>query len=132
MSDSPISEALVVDDNWYNRNLISMALTRAGYSVAEAENGTEALAILASRSFDLLVLDLAMPEVPGATVLHHVRQQPQHDQMQIIIITANAYMTTDELDDEADFIMYKPFSIIEFSDFARRLANRWRDTNGSI
>jgi len=124
MSDAPTSEALVVDDNWYNRNLVTMALTRAGYMVAEAENGTEALAILASRTFNLLVLDLAMPEVPGSTVLHQVRRQPQHDQMQIIIMTANAHMTTEELDDEADYIMYKPFSILEFSDFAKRLAHR--------
>jgi len=116
-------EALVVDDNWFNRDLSSLALTHVGYHVTEAEDGLQALALLEKRTFDLLVLDLVMPEMDGPTLLRHIRKHPNHRMMQVVIMTANPHMTNDEVS-EADFVMYKPINVNQFAEFAKRLQAR--------
>lgn len=117
-------EALVVDDNWFNRDLSTLALTHVGYSVTEAEDGLQALALLEKRTFDLLVLDLVMPEMDGATLLRQIRKHPVHRKMQVVVMTANPHMTTDEVGCDADFLMYKPININQFAEFAKRLQVR--------
>ncbi len=124
MNSDVVFEALVVDDNWFNRDLSALALTHVGYHVTEAEDGLQALAILEKRTFDLLVLDLVMPEVDGATLLRQIRKHPLHRKMQVIIMTANPHMTTDEMGGEADFLMYKPINVSQFAEFAKRLQVR--------
>lgn len=121
MSNQPAYAALVVDDNWYNRDLSTLALRHVGYQVAEAQDGLEALKLLEEHTYDLLVLDLSMPEVDGATVLRKVRGQAMHKKMLVIVMTANPHMTTDEIDGEADYVMYKPINITEFAEFVGRL-----------
>lgn len=116
-----MKKALIVDDNYYNRDIAGLALKHAGYEVTEAENGREALNILGKHHFDLMLLDLAMPEVSGMGVLQEVRTQPQHNQMRIIIMTANPHMAMGEIDDMADFTMYKPIDVMEFTRFIQRL-----------
>jgi class 3 adenylate cyclase len=60
---------LVVDDNKVNRLLLARSLELQGHRVALAENGRVALAMLRERSFDLLLLDMEMPEMDGFQVL---------------------------------------------------------------
>jgi CheY-like chemotaxis protein len=113
--------ALIVDDNHYNRDLSALSLRHVGFQVVEAENGARALEILQGQSFDLMVLDLAMPEVDGVTVLRQLREIPTANAMCVVIMTANPHMLTDEVNDQADFIMHKPIDVMEFARFARRL-----------
>lgn len=115
--------ALVVDDNYFNRDLCTLALEHVGYKVTEAENGVKALAVLDHQTFDLLVLDLAMPELDGASVIRRIREQKVHYRMTIIVITANHHLATDEVGLSADYLMYKPIDIEEFARFATRLVN---------
>jgi adenylate cyclase len=122
------STALIVDDNYYNRDLCALALKHIGYDVLEAHNGVEALSILADRTFDLLVVDLQMPEMDGATVIRQIRKQSLHHNMTVIVITANYHMATDEVDLSADYVMYKPIDIDEFAQFARGLAAFKKDS----
>lgn len=56
---------LVVDDDPQIRNLCRMALEETAYGVREATNGNEALAAIERTTFDLIVLDLAMPDLDG-------------------------------------------------------------------
>ena len=60
---------LVVDDNKVNRLLLTRSLELQGHSVASAENGRVALEMLRRESFDLLLLDMEMPEMDGFQVL---------------------------------------------------------------
>jgi CheY-like chemotaxis protein len=113
--------ALIVDDNHYNRDLSALSLRHVGFQVVEAENGARALEILQEQRFDLMVLDLAMPEVDGVAVLRELRGMPKCDSMCVVIMTANPHMLTDEVNDQADFIMHKPIDVMEFARFARRL-----------
>ena len=56
---------LVVDDNRVNRLLLTRALEQNGHQVANAENGRIAMELLRSKPFDLLLLDIDMPEMNG-------------------------------------------------------------------
>jgi DNA-binding response OmpR family regulator len=121
MTTSSNFTALIVDDNYYNRDLVALALKHIQYEVMEAEDGASALKLLDQRSYNLLVLDLAMPSMDGTQVLSEVRKNPQHLKMCVLVMTANPHMVTPGVDVEADYIMYKPISISEFVEFAGRL-----------
>ncbi len=113
--------ALIVDDNFHNRNIFKIALESVGYDVKESEDGLEGVAMLENCTFDLLILDLQMPNMDGRKVLRKVKAQTIHSKMKVIIVTANAHMATSDVDDLADYIMYKPIDVLEFSGFAKRL-----------
>ena len=114
------NKALVVDDNYYNRDIARMALENAGYAVTEAEDGIAALDLLKSEGYDLMILDLAMPELDGVGVITELRKHPQHQQMKIVVLTDHAHMA-DGVEVDADFVMYKPIDIQFFATFLRRL-----------
>ena len=63
---------LVVDDNKVNRLLLTRSLELQGHRVATAENGRVALEMLRRESFDLLLLDMEMPEMDGFQVLEQL------------------------------------------------------------
>ncbi len=113
--------ALVADDNYYNRDLCRLALENAGYDVVDAVDGKTTLERLHERSFDLLVLDLAMPEITGVEVLQKVARQNSQQPMTMVVMTANPHMATGEVQEIADFVFYKPIDVLAFANLARRL-----------
>ncbi len=116
--------ALIADDNFFNRDLCALALEHVGYQVTHAENGLEAVILLQERRFDLLILDLEMPELDGLGVMREIRARNLQGTMSVIVMTANAHMAADEVDREADFVVYKPIDVNEFSRLAERLTRR--------
>src|SRR5205809_1118148 len=64
---------LVVDDSEVNRDILSRRLEREGHTVAVAESGAEALQMMRAQKFDLVLLDVMMPEMDGHEVLEHLR-----------------------------------------------------------
>ena len=99
---------LVVDDNAANRDLLSRRLTRAGHEVVEAEGGGSALALLEQETFDLVLLDLIMPDITGYEVLCRLKAQPATKDIPVIMISA-----VDDLDSivrciEAGAVDYLP------------------------
>lgn len=79
---------LVVDDNAANRDMLSRRLEREGYSVDTASDGREALAKLETANFDLVLLDIVMPELDGFAVLKTVRADPRWKEIAVIMISA--------------------------------------------
>ncbi len=80
---------LVVDDNEDNRYTLTRRLKRLGYeNLSTAENGREALDLLAQRPFDLVLLDIMMPEVNGYEVLEQVKSDMALRNIPIIMISA--------------------------------------------
>lgn len=77
---------LVIDDTKNIRLLLTKCLELEGYSVTTAANGTEALALIAEKRFDLIFLDVRMPEISGTEVLHRIRELGIHTP--VIMITA--------------------------------------------
>ncbi len=78
---------LVVDDNKMNRLLIARHLEQQGHRVAHAENGKQALAMLHSQPFDLLMLDIEMPEMDGFQVLEQLTTDTELRYIPVIIIS---------------------------------------------
>ena len=87
MSDGA-GHVLVVDDNRLNRLKLARGLENQGYAVNTAENGREALEMLRSTSFELLLLDIMMPEVDGFQVLQEMKSDPELRDIPVIVISA--------------------------------------------
>jgi adenylate cyclase len=79
---------LVVDDNPGNRDMLSRRLVREGYSVDTAANGREALEKLDAGGFDLVLLDIVMPELDGFAVLQRIRAEQRWKEVAVIMISA--------------------------------------------
>jgi adenylate cyclase len=84
---------LIVDDNKVNRLLLGRGLEQQGHSVDFAENGVQALSKLAQERFDLVLLDIEMPELDGYQVLEQIIQDTDLRDIPVIMTTA-----TDEMD----------------------------------
>jgi adenylate cyclase len=79
---------LVVDDNRVNGLFIGRALEQQGLSVELAENGRRALDLLARSEFDLMLLDVEMPEVDGYEVLAEMKGDPRLREVPVIMTSA--------------------------------------------
>ena len=79
---------LVVDDNKVNRLLLARTLELQGHSVSLAENGRVALEALRRESFDLLLLDIEMPEMNGIQVLEQLKTDLQLRDLPVIVTSA--------------------------------------------
>ncbi len=79
---------LVVDDNAMNRDLLTRQLVREGYSVFAAASGKEALEMLRLHDFDLILLDVMMPEMDGIQVLEHIQRDPVLCEIPVVMISA--------------------------------------------
>ncbi len=84
---------LVVEDNTFNQKIIREILTRYGVSVVLADNGLEALEALAETSFDIVLMDLHMPDMNGYEATIELRKNPRHVQLPVIAFSASV---TDE------------------------------------
>ncbi len=82
------SSLLVVDDNSMNRIMLSRYITKLGYKASLAENGRQALEKLQSEPFDLILLDVQMPEMDGYEVLEHLKAHPRLRDIPVIMISA--------------------------------------------
>lgn len=79
---------LIVDDHSTNRLKLSMGLKKQGHTVGAAENGLQALAMLREQPFDLVLLDIMMPEMDGYEVLTHLKADPMLRDIPVIVISA--------------------------------------------
>jgi two-component system, cell cycle response regulator len=79
---------LVVDDDSLNRTLVSTNLTQWGYDVEMAENGLQALAMLRGDPFDLVMLDILMPEMDGYQTLAEIKGDSALQHLPVIVISA--------------------------------------------
>jgi DNA-binding response OmpR family regulator len=109
-----ISEAriLVADDESAQRRLLRAYLSKAGYSVVEAENGLDALALLRGGGIDVALVDVMMPKLDGFEVVRRIRSESA---VPIILLTARGEETSRVagLELGADDYVVKPFSAPE-------------------
>src|SRR2546425_5097704 len=84
----PTSSLLVVDDNSMNRIMLSRYITKLGYQATLVENGRQALEKLQAGPFDLVLLDVEMPEMDGYQVLEQLKADPRLRDLPVIMISA--------------------------------------------
>ena len=85
-----MSTILVVDDQPQIQQMYRTVLRRSGYEVVVASNGFKALHAMESHFPDLILLDMAMPELDGVAFLQIIRQTPEWARIPVILITAFA------------------------------------------
>lgn len=83
-----MSRILVVDDDPGLRQLYQKVLSRQGYEVRMAASGAEALLVLEMTMPDLIMLDLAMPDMDGISLLKVIRRCPEWERVPVIVLTA--------------------------------------------
>ena len=105
---------LIVDDNEANRALLARRLRRQGYTVSLAENGRQALEKLRARRFDLVLLDVIMPEMGGYHVLEKMKQDPLLRHLPVIMISAldDLEMLARCIQKGAEDYLSKPFDAV--------------------
>jgi two-component system response regulator MprA len=118
---------LIVEDDRSVREAVRRALVIDGYEVVVAEEGLEAVAAIASRAPDCVVLDIGLPGIDGLEVCRRVRQSG--NRVPILILTARDAVSDriDGLDAGADDYLVKPFDVGELKARLRALLRRSND-----
>lgn len=80
---------LYVEDNPGNRILIQRVLMAEGYNIVFAENGTEAIEYITKNNFDMILMDINLPDIDGYTLTGKIRQYPNFADIPILALTAN-------------------------------------------
>lgn len=103
---------LVVDDDSLNREMIARRLEHMGFKVVLAANGLEALAALRREPFDLVMLDILMPELDGFSTLERIKANPQWQNIPVVMLTAldDADSTARCISAGAEDYVPKPFN----------------------
>ena len=112
LSHGDTGKILVVDDNESNRNMLSRRLQRQGHRVKLAENGKRALEMLREEDFDLVLLDVMMPEMDGYQVLEHLDSDDKLRGLPVIMISALDQLDTvvKSIELGAEDYLPKPFN----------------------
>src|SRR5512136_512874 len=83
---------LIVEDDPINRILLSTCLREEGHTIRTAENGRQALDLLNSEHFDLVLLDLLMPEMDGFELLNRIKARPDLRNLLVIVVSGEEDM----------------------------------------
>ncbi|MDR0881918.1 MAG: PAS domain-containing protein [Candidatus Adiutrix sp.] len=106
---------LLTEDNEVNQLVASRILKNAGFEVTIANNGREALELVQSQSFDLVLMDIQMPEMDGLTAAVRIRALDKFKDLPIVAMTAHAMSGDKELSLKAGMNDHvnKPINITE-------------------
>jgi len=124
VSDAPL--VLCADDDADIRALLTIRLERAGFRVAQAADGEQALSLARELSPDVLVLDVMMPRLSGTEVLLALRGDEATAAIPVVLLSARAQEADVErgLDAGADAYLAKPDQAPELIEVVGRLAGR--------
>lgn len=119
---------LIVEDEAALQKLLAYNLEAAGFEVAQAFDGEEALTLLAERTPDLIVVDWMIPQLSGIELLRRIRRRPEHAHIPVVMLTARAEESDRlrGLELGADDYVTKPFSPAELIARIRAVLRRVR------
>jgi len=83
-----MATVLCVDDEPTQLMLLRLALTRAGYTVLEASDGQSGVEMAVQNQPALIIMDLMMPGMDGATAISHIKQNPAINHIPILVLSA--------------------------------------------
>ncbi|MEI7607115.1 MAG: response regulator [Rhodospirillaceae bacterium] len=107
---------LIVDDSSIDRMLLSqMVLKGKGCNLSEAQDGFSAIKAIEAKAYDLILLDLIMPDINGLEVIRHIRSDAKRMDTKILLITSSTdssqLLATRDPATRADGIIIKPYTI---------------------
>jgi CheY-like chemotaxis protein len=111
---------LLVEDNEFNRDMLSRRLIRSGYSVVTATDGEQGHAMACSLIPDLILMDVGLPEMDGWQVTRLLKTNPETRRIPIIALTAHAMVSDRDKSFQAGCDDYdtKP---VEFTRLAQKI-----------
>jgi DNA-binding response OmpR family regulator len=117
---------LLVDDEPNIVMSLEFLMRKNGYQVGIARNGTEALAAIDQTPYDLVLLDVMMPDVDGYQVCRQLRQRPDRAATKVIFLSAKSQPTDVQKGYAAGADLYipKPFSTRQLMQKVRELLDR--------
>ena len=127
-SEPPLT-ILIADDSDVLRAAVRRLLENMGHSTVVAANGHEAMDVALRGSFDVLILDVQMPELGGADVARRLRKIDPGRELWMIGISGDPSSEQDCLDAGMDAFLAKPLLV---HDVIRLLAERNAATRGSV
>jgi len=104
---------LVVDDDRSIREILAKHLIERGYKVIEAEDGVQAIKILQSESFDVIITDIKMPRVNGIEVLRYAKENSPDTEVIMMTAYGEMQVAIDAMKMKAYDFLLKPFSFEE-------------------
>ncbi len=118
-----MAKCLIVEDNLVNREIFVELLGDEGHDIVETSNGQDAIRALDERAFDLIVLDLYMPDVDGFAVGKHARASERNRDVKILVVSAadGSDLTRTKSEFAADAIVRKPLDLEEFISVSSQL-----------
>ena len=114
------NQALIIEDDADLAIIFAEAIKAAGFETQIIRDGRIALTQLVTSAPSIVVLDLHLPNVSGATILDKIRADARLTQTLVIVTTADARLA-DMLQTKADLVLVKPISFGQLRDLARRL-----------
>jgi DNA-binding response OmpR family regulator len=129
-ADDSRSRVLIVEDEEAIRDLVGFHLDLTGYDCTSVGDGHQALDLAVQRPFDVIVLDLGLPNLDGVTLCRTIRQEGVNRDVPILMLTARREESDKVLGLEsgADDYLTKPFSVREFLARVNALMRRPRST----
>jgi CheY-like chemotaxis protein len=115
-----MARILLVEDNEMNRDMLSRRLERKGHEVAIAVNGREGIEMARAGEYDLVLMDMSLPEVDGWEATRQLRAEPETERIPVIALTSHVMLGDREKALEAGCDDYdtKP---IEFKRLMRKI-----------
>ncbi len=123
---------LLAEDNVVNQKVATAMLSRLGYRADIVGNGKEALEALRRQSYDLVLMDVQMPEMDGLEATQRICLEiPKSQRPQIVAMTANARQEDvhECLAAGMDSVLTKPVSVEELRSLFESLAERQQTEN---
>lgn len=127
-----MEKILVVDDEQSLRDVLSIMLKRAGYTVISAMDGEEAVELLNKEIFDLVITDLRMPKIDGMEVLKAVKSASPETVVLIITAFASADSAVEAMKQGAYDYLTKPFQVDEVQLIIRNALEKRRLTTENM
>ena len=106
--------ALIVEDDPAIRKLVEKLLVRKGIEIDTAHDGRQAIEKIRTGAYNVLILDLMIPEVNGFEVIDYVKKNKIH--LPIVVVSAVSHQALTKLDlDVVKLVISKPFDVDEFT-----------------
>lgn len=128
----PKDSILIIDDDPDTIEFLRIVFTVRGRELTGAPTGTEGLRLARERHFDLILVDVMMPDIDGYEVCRRLRADPATANIPVVILTARSSLVDQTLGLEAgaDRFLIKPVGISILTGLADTLITEHRQTEG--